>query len=221
MNVRWGFLLFGGMLASCTKTSSEGLSTSALWADLSILQNPNTINARAEFRATDGGTYVELVAGERVTCNGVSLSKVQLGNATWYSQSVSASGSYTFELTRANNETSTAAVTPPLALSITAPVASALAQLGQPLTVTWSPTTTSDTVGIRTSAGCIDGVDLSDLADDGMETIGGASGITGTGMACTGTLDVSRQHRESLGAPFKGGTRFSSFTSEVALQFGP
>ncbi|SRR6266542_1483758 len=225
MEFRWGFSFFFGLLAGCTKTSSEGVATSAVWAEFSILQNPTTIDARAEFRATEGGTYVELASGDRISCNGVALGKVQLGNAIWYSESVAgvfAGGSYTFELTRAaNNETSTAAVAPPLALGITTPSAMSLTRLGQPLTVTWSPATNSDTVGIRTSGACIDGLDLSDIADDGTETIGGATGITGTGTSCSGTLDVSRYHREPLGAPFKGGTRFSSYTSEEALLFGP
>src|SRR5260370_21937088 len=147
-------MIFGGavLIVGCTKTSSEGLDTSALWAELSIQQNPTNINARAEFRVSDGGTYVELASGDQITCNGVALRNFKLGNAVWYNETVPAAPagkSYTFKLTRAkNNETSTAVVQSPRALAISAPAASSMAKVGQPIEVAWSPANLGDPMTI-------------------------------------------------------------------------
>jgi hypothetical protein len=219
--------IFVGALSivGCTKTSSEGLDTSALWAELAVLQNPNGINARAEFRVSDGGTYVELQSGDQISCNGMTLRTFKLSNAVWYNESVPAAPagqSYTFELTRNNGkEKSTATVQAPRALAISAPAASSMAKIGQPIELTWSPANLGDPIVINAYADCIDRIDLDNQPDDGMESVGGAMGIAGNGKSCMGSLDVARMHRETLGAPFKGGSRLSSFTSDLSLSFGP
>jgi hypothetical protein len=224
MDVRKVIFVGALSIVGCTKTSSEGLDTSAVWAELAILQNPNTINARAEFRVSDGGTYVELASGDQISCDGVPLKTIKLGNAVWYSESVSAAPAgqgYTFELTRAKGEKSTAMVQAPRALAISAPTASSMAKVGQPIELAWSPANLGDPITINAHANCIDSIDLDNLPDDGMESLGGATGIAGNGQACMGSIDVARIHREALGAPFKGGSRLSTFTGEVSLSFGP
>jgi hypothetical protein len=220
-------LIFAGAVSivGCTKTSSTGLDTSALWAELSVLQNPTNINARAEFRVSDGGTYVELESGDQISCNGVPLRTFKLGNAVWYNETVSAAPqgqSYTFQLTRAkNNERSMAAVQAPRALAISAPTALSMARVGQPIELAWSPANLGDPITITAQANCIDRIDLDNLPDDGMESVGGATGIAGNGQSCIGSVDVARIHREPLSTPFKGGSALSTFTSDVSLSFGP
>ncbi len=208
-------------MAACTKTSSEGIATRALLADFSIGQTATTVTARAEFRVSEGGTYVELAGNDQILCNGTVLLRQGLASAVWYGNSVKAQpegARYAFELRRADPaDGATVTLMAPVKLAVATPRAGDKIKFGQQLPVTWTPAGTAFPVTITASGRCIDRLEKKDAPDTGDEVL---DVVTGTDK-CDGTVSISRSHTLLTGAPFKDGKRRSTFTVDLMVGFVP
>jgi hypothetical protein len=201
-------------LAGC-KTSSSGLSTAAMSADFTIHESVDATTAKAEFHAP-GGAFIELASTDHISCNGVELQKVGVGNATWYAGvcgGLLPSGlSYKFELRRElqNNETTPAYVPAMEQFAVTSPARDSTVKITEPIIVLWSNQGGKEKMSVTLEGDCMEKFEDSGLEDNGKAIIPlDKLKPKGDSATCDGKLTVTR---------FKNGnaliTKFASAKSE-------
>jgi hypothetical protein len=139
-----GLLAFGTFTLSCAKTDSSNVKTAAFYAEYAIKSstaNSSSAVCSASFRVESGGTFLDLNNGDRVTCNGLAMTRTELLGIVNYSVSLPATvgGTYTFILTRSGEAPYTATVTLPEIVVPTAPSVGSVFLKGNVLSVSWTP----------------------------------------------------------------------------------
>ncbi|MDB4997170.1 MAG: hypothetical protein JWM74_4602 [Myxococcaceae bacterium] len=201
-------------VAGC-KTSSSGLSTAALSADFTIHETVDATTAKAEFHAP-GGAFVELATTDHISCNGVELQKVGVGNAVWYAGVcgglLPAGLSYKFELRRElqNNQTTTALVPAMEQFAVTSPARDSTVKITEQVIVLWSNQGGKEKMSVTLEGDCMEKFEDSGLEDNGKAIIPlDKLKPKGGSATCDGTLTVTR---------FRNGnaliTQFASAKSE-------
>jgi hypothetical protein len=206
----------------CTPANSNTVPTSQLEAQIQIVTDGSgqtTASASLYSHPSDAPPLnedsIDLVDGDSLTAtsDGTSLTMqesftaivdVYSYDATFSSDA--AGESFAVTLDRAQGTSagpSTATLPDPFAL--TAP---ASASRAQPLTVTWSPSGTSDPISVA-FVGCGD-AQLGPLADTGSATFPGNT-LTSTTSSCAGTLTVTRSRAGALATAYGQG---GSITAE-------
>jgi len=135
------------VLAGCSKTDSGNVKTSGFYASYSVSgNNQNSVNCSATFQVGGStGTYLNLNAGDSVTCNGNSMSRSELAGMISYSASVPfvSGGTYTITLSRTSETPYQSSVVLPEPITGYSPSAAFSIQKGAALTPTWNPSSSA------------------------------------------------------------------------------
>ena len=231
----WPLLVLAA-LTGCELTTSEGVNTSNVWADMRLVnKGAGTTRAYATLRV--GGelsnTYLDLAPGDSMSVRVaggqsqvLSESVSDLINAASYGTDVSVNpgDAVTFTLTRAEGESApnSSAVLPP-ALSVSSPAAGAsVSRANDDIRVQWGPTGT-DRIEVRAFGSCIEGFFTELSSDTGEFTIQRGTLVRENedGSTCEITVEVKRQRGGTLDAAFRGGTIYGIQEREVKVTSTP
>jgi hypothetical protein len=184
--------------AACNKTSSTNITTGSISAELTIHTSVDGTTAKAEFHAP-GGAFIELASTDHVSCNGIEMQRVAVGNATWYAGvcgGVLPEGlAYRFDLRRElqNNETTTAYVAAMTSFAATKPARDSTVKITEPIEVLWSNSGSSDKMSVTLEGDCIEKYEDSGLEDNGTAILLVEDlKPKGESATCEGKLTVTR-----------------------------
>lgn len=210
-------------LAACTKVPSDGIATRALFARYDVVVTGGVAEARASFTVGESSlTFVELVRGDAVYCNGVPLYRDSSAvGEVHYSASLPAqSAGYVFQLSRPG-ETVNTRVSGASSLAITAPAEGAQVSIRDPLRIGWTtgPDYASN-VQLDLDGACTDHLALT-AADEGRDTISSSQLVLRGSASCPARLTLRRSVERSLSSPFAGGRTSAGEEASVDVTLVP
>jgi len=138
-------------IISCGQTESENIKTSGIHVTYEITETQagGTVLCEATFRVGSSvGTYVELNAGDRITCNGQLMTKSEFFGITSYKTTLTSNpgSSYNLLFEREGEEDRNSTVILPKRITLTAPVANDTFTKGSPITINLTPESSSELI---------------------------------------------------------------------------
>lgn len=131
------------LVGGCSKVPSDNVKTAGIYASYSIRgNNQNSVVCTVQFQAGGStGTFLDLSAGDSVTCNGQSMSRNEFAGIITYSATLpyTVGAVYTVIFSRANEGSYTSTVTLPEAIEGISPSQGTTIQKGSALTASWVP----------------------------------------------------------------------------------
>ena len=210
-------------LAACTRIPSDGIATREIFARYEVVVSGGVAEARASFTVGEySNTYLELVRGDSVSCNGVPLRRDGsiIGEVHYSATLPSQPDGYSFQLRRVGESIYTS-VGGTSGLAITSPAEGARVSISQPLQLRWTP----GAGGARGVEVELDGVCTSRVSfttnDQGRDAISPDQLVLRGASSCPARLTLRRSVERVLAGPFAGGLATSGEESSVAITLVP
>ena len=165
-------------MTGCSAVKSGDIATSGIHADFSAISSGDGTTAQAILRAGDAQstTYVNLEGGDELTATAedetVSLTEVNLGELYAYVGALAAQepgAVFTFAFNRTVEDSAPeSTATMPESFLLTSPLADTVfSRAADPLTVTWDPSGSTDTMEVGLHSECIIDANISAEGDPG------------------------------------------------------
>ncbi len=136
------------LLSACSTTESDNVATKGIYATIEVAgNNANSVNCEVQLQVGGPtGTYLDLSAGDSLTCNGNTMARNEfLGIVTYTATLTYAVGAtYTIEFVRAGEGTYTSTAVLPGAISGASVQEGNSIAKGQPLTALWTASTSTE-----------------------------------------------------------------------------
>lgn len=152
-------------LSGCEVVDSEDIATSGIFANHEAVSDGTKTVATSIYRVggETSNTFLELSSGDSATCTSASGTKTQnewkLGDIRGYRadfDEVAEGESFTFTLTRDAHESApTSEATLPAVFSISVPAEGAVINRADGVTVSWTPSGSSDDMRVQLRGDCI------------------------------------------------------------------
>lgn len=137
--------LSGLMFSGCDTADSGDIATNALHVTFNVIEDGPNATPQATFRVGNAfGTLLELTGGDSVSANDTPLTFREL-LIPHYEATFPVADSYAFTFNRPGEPAYVGNVTPPLAVTITAPADGATLTQSEGFTVTWTDPDTMST----------------------------------------------------------------------------
>lgn len=188
------------LLVSCSNTKSDNVKTSGFYATLSVDgNNQNSVTCKATFQVGGAtGTYLDLNAGDSVTCNGNSMNRSELLGAITYSATVTyqPESTYSIVLNRSGEGSYTSTVKLPAAITNLSPNSAFSTSKGSVMNISWTPSSnaTEDTFEAYLSGSGISAILTDTPPEQGALGFGSADTTPSPSSSNTGSISASLQY---------------------------
>jgi hypothetical protein len=216
------FMLLPALVACAESVESSDVLTSGIYADYAVTAtNDNTATTKATLKVGGGlsNTFVELDGDDALTVTSrgetKTLGEKNIGEMYWYEADwplAAEAAEFVFAFVRTVDDGAPeSTVTLPASFSIDAPTAAFIIKRGtDDLTVTWSPSGSTDSMSIAVRGDCIENVSETVSDDPGTYTFSADRIVTKEDKesdSCEGTVELTRTRTGSLDEAFEEGGR--------------
>jgi hypothetical protein len=224
--------------AACESTSSDGIRTRAIYADMSAIGAVDSSVVVSAFLKVGGGgsnTFVDLAEGDELIAKRggteIVMERVELitdavgYRATFPPQGQGGSGvPFTIDFERADDDSALGStVAMPALFAPTAPLDDAQLSRATAITVTWDPAGTG--MLWATASGSCAAVGTREVPDSGTLTIQPSDWVVTAGAeaeTCAATITLQRETAGTVAAAFGEGGRFTGVQRrEIDIQLAP